>query len=433
MSQSSTNQWLVNLRDPAASDAARFGPKAANQASLRKAGLPIPEGFCLDVAAYQRQLESLGLMESARKAATLTGIEARQLVSEVRIGLFDSPIVAEVLDPLLEARNDLISKTGARTVVRSSALSEDLADSSFAGQYESFLDIDSEEDFLTAIRACWAALWSPRALRYMESHQIDLADTAMGLCIQELIDARSSGGGMSQSADGSMSLTATWGLGTTIAQGEIVPDRYILSADGALLETILGRTQHSVTCEHHSSARNMAAKTDENFAGPCLDESQAIELGGYMKRAETMMGGGVEIEWAQDERGTRLLQARPLQMESAGVLDETWARHPGLRGQPSGTGSATGRACVINCECELSRVGHGDILVTKVASPSLSQVLPHVAGVVAELGGSTSHLASLARERGIPMVLGVLEATQKIPDGAEIGVDGVMGMVRWQQ
>ena len=71
--------------------------------------------------------------------------------------------------------------------------------------------------------------------------------------------------------------------------------------------------------------------------------------------------------------------------------------------------------------------------MTKIASPALSQVLPRVAGVVAELGGSTSHLASLARERGIPMVLGVLEATQKIPDGAQIGVDGVMGMVRWQQ
>jgi pyruvate,water dikinase len=70
--------------------------------------------------------------------------------------------------------------------------------------------------------------------------------------------------------------------------------------------------------------------------------------------------------------------------------------------------------------------------VTKIASPALSQVLPRVAGVVAELGGSTSHLASLARERGIPMVLGVLEATQKIPDGAQVGVDGVMGMVRWQ-
>ncbi len=124
-------EMIVNLRDIAASDVARFGPKAANQALLGRAGLPIPEGFCLDVAAYQRQLESLGLLESAQNAATLTGIEARQLVSEVRIGLFDSPIVADVLDPLLEAWRDLVSKTGARTVVRSSALSEDLADSSF--------------------------------------------------------------------------------------------------------------------------------------------------------------------------------------------------------------------------------------------------------------------------------------------------------------
>ena len=148
------NQLLVNLRDAEASDAARFGPKAANQALLGRAGLPIPEGFCLDVAAYQLQLESLGLLESAHNAATMTGVEARQFVSEVRIGLFDSPIAAEVLDPLLEAWHDLVDKTGARTVVRSSALSEDLADSSFAGQYESFLDIDGEEDFLTAVRAC---------------------------------------------------------------------------------------------------------------------------------------------------------------------------------------------------------------------------------------------------------------------------------------
>ena len=424
---------LVNLRDIAASDVTRFGPKAANQALLGRAGLPIPEGFCLDVSAYRRQLESLGLLESARNAATLTGIEARQLVSEVRIGLFDSPIVADVLDPLLEAWHELVAKTGARTVVRSSALSEDLADSSFAGQYETFLDIGNEEDFLTAIRACWAALWSPRALRYMESHKIDLADTAMGLCIQELIDARASGGGMSQSADGSLTLTATWGLGTTIAQGEVVPDRYILSRDSELLETFPGRTQHSVGCEHHSAGSKTLTKPDIADLGPCLSKAQATELSGYMLRAEALMGEGVEIEWAQDERGIRLLQARPLQMETSTALDETWSGHPGLRGQPSGTGSATGRACVINCECELSRVGPGDILVTKVASPSLSQILPQVAGVVAELGGSTSHLASLARERGIPMVLGVLEATQKIPDGANIGIDGVMGMVRWQQ
>jgi pyruvate,water dikinase len=86
---------------------------------------------------------------------------------------------------------------------------------------------------------------------------------------------------------------------------------------------------------------------------------------------------------------------------------------------------------VIHCECELSRVGPGDILVTKVAGPALSQILTEVAGVVTELGGSTSHMASLARERGIPMVLGVLNATERIPDGSTVAVDGVAGVVRW--
>ena len=86
---------------------------------------------------------------------------------------------------------------------------------------------------------------------------------------------------------------------------------------------------------------------------------------------------------------------------------------------------------VVNCECELSRVAPGDVLVTKVAGPALSHILSRVSGVVAERGGSTSHMASLARERGIPMVLGVLDATRKIPDGVQCAVDGVAGIVRW--
>src|SRR5260221_9206549 len=103
----------------------------------------------------------------------------------------------------------------------------------------------------------------------------------------------------------------------------------------------------------------------------------------------------------------------------------------GISGPPAGIGWESGRAVVVNCECELTRIAPGDILVTRVPGPALSHVLPRVAGVVAELGGSTSHLASLARERGIPMVLGVRDATRRIPDGAQVAVDGVAGIVRW--
>jgi pyruvate,water dikinase len=139
----------------------------------------------------------------------------------------------------------------------------------------------------------------------------------------------------------------------------------------------------------------------------------------------------VEIEWALDERGIKLLQGRPLHMEAGHEPDPVWLHHPRLNGHPAGIGWSEGVARVVSCECELERVGPGDILVTKVAGPALGQILGRVAGVVAERGGSTSHLASLARERGIPMVLGVHEATERIPDGVRVSVDGVAGVVRW--
>lgn len=426
------SELIVRLSDEAATDPARFGPKAANQALLGRAGLPIPPGFCLDAEAYRLQLKALGLEQAVAAAARLDGADARPYISAVRIGLFERPITASVLKPLRKAWQELRADGAATTVVRSSALMEDAAGATFAGQFETFLGLETEDEFLTAVRACWAALWSPRALQYMSNHALCAADTAMALCIQPLVEARVSGGGMSRTADGNMMLSAARGLGTSIAQGEVVPDRYRLHCDGELLEAVAGQVEHVAHCVRHGAAASSPRGAREVAGKACLNGRQASELGRLMLRAESVLGVPVEIEWALDAAGFKMLQARPLCMKPATLPDEIWSRHPGLRGQPSGIGWASGRSCVINCECELSRVAPGDVLVTRVAGPALSQVLPRVAAVVAELGGSTSHLASLARERGIPMVLGVLEATRKIPDGTQVGVDGVMGMVRWQ-
>lgn len=423
---------IVKLSDPAALNPEHFGPKAANQALLGAAGLPIPAGFCLGAEAYRLQLKALGLEESAELAARLEGPAARPYIAAIRIGLFARPITPAVLEPLLKAWQEMLKDTDALTVVRSSSLLEDTDGFTFAGQFETFLGLENEQDFLTAVRACWAALWSPRALKYMAAHGLSPVDSAMALCIQPLVEARVSGGGLSHTADDRMLLSATWGLGTSIAQGEVVPDRYQLSRDGELLELVTGRKEHSVFCTRHHVAQPARLAATEINPEPCLSKEQAIELGQLMLRAERLLDVPVEIEWALDDAGFKLLQARPLHMEATPVPDEIWSSRPGLKGQPSGIGWAEGRSCVVNCECELSRVAPGDVLVTKVAGPALSHVLPRIAGLVAELGGSTSHLASLARERGIPMVLGVLEATRKIPDGAQVGVDGVMGMVHWR-
>lgn len=423
--------YVIALDAAEATDPERVGPKAANLARLANAGLPTPGGFCLTAEAYRRQIASLGLVDALDRFDEEDAHVARRLSVEIRIALYERPVAPEILEPLLTAWHAQRQLSGGGPgAVRSSALIEDRADASFAGQFESFLGITDEHDFLIAVRACWAALWTSNARRYMQNNRLSPADTAMAVLIQPVVQATASGGGLSETAEGQMLLSATWGLGSAIAQGEVVPDRIALTRQGFVRTIEAGRKDHREMCGH-GMASAPERVPDAMVSEPCLDHGQATTLGRLMLKAEKAMGHPVEIEWALDEKGFKLLQARPLHVQTAHVPDDIWLQHPGLNGHPAGIGWGAGRAVVINCECELSRVAPGDVLVTKVAGPALSHILSRVAGVVAERGGSTSHMASLARERGIPMVLGVLDATRHIPDGSQVAVDGVAGIVRW--
>jgi len=420
--------FILHLDDPFAADPERVGPKAANLAALTRAGLPTPGGFALTSDAYRHQLRHLGIDELLLQYNEADLLVSRRISIQIRLALYERDIAPEILDPLLIAWRKQC-ETAPLAAVRSSALIEDRAGANFAGQFESFLGLSDETEFLTAVRACWAALWTSHARRYMDNHGLSPADTAMGILIQPLISARASGGGLSETAEGQMLISATWGLGSAIAQGEVVPDRIVLAKNGFLRTVEAGRKDHRETCAHGVSAPELVPK--DLVSEPCLSPGEAVTLGRLLRKCEQLAGAPVEIEWAMDESGFKLLQSRPLHVEAPIVPDEIWLQHPGVRGHPAGIGWGAGRAVVVNCECELSRVAPGDVLVTKVAGPALSHILSRVSGVVAERGGSTSHMASLARERGIPMVLGVLDATRRIPDGAQCAVDGVAGVVRW--
>jgi pyruvate,water dikinase len=440
MSALHRDRFIMSLDAPAARDAERVGPKAANLATLGAAGLPTPGGFCLAADAYRAQIAALGLGDATASYAAAAPREQRRLAVDIRLALYERRIAPKIVEPLLEAWRQQRAASGGPGVVRSSALIEDRSGASCAGQFESFLGLADEGAMLTAVRACWAALWTSQARGYMDRHGMSPVDTAMAVLIQPLIDARASGGGLSENGEGHMMLSAAWGLGSSIAQGEIVPDRIVLSRAGFLRSNEAGRKDRRDTCGHGAAGGPVKpinggvlpqAVPRELVDEPCLTAGDAVVLGRLLRRAEAVLGVPVEIEWALDDRGFTLLQARPLVVAPTTVPDQIWLKHPRLNGHPAGVGWAAGRAVVVNCECELSRIGPGDVLVTRVAGPALGQVLPQVAGVVAELGGSTSHLASLARERGIPMVLGVRNATAKIPDGAQVAVDGVAGIVRW--
>ncbi|MFZ1923582.1 MAG: PEP/pyruvate-binding domain-containing protein, partial [Xanthobacteraceae bacterium] len=364
-------RFIIPLSNTAATAPERVGPKAANLATLSRAGLPTPGGFCITADAYHRQVQHLGLGDMIGAYARADQPVQRRLAVEIRLKLYQSDLAPDVLADVLAAW----WAADKPAAVRSSSLIEDRADANFAGQFESFLGVREDAEFLTTLRACWAALWTTTARRSMAQLEQNPADTAMAVLVQPLVKARASGGGLSETADGHMLISATWGLGSAIAQGEVVPDRVVLTRHGFVRSNEAGRKHHREACVHDSgnSAGTSPQKVpDELVSAPCLEAGQATVLGRLMRKCEDVLGMPVEIEWALDDAGFKLLQARPLHVAPAHVPDEIWLKHPGLNGHPAGIGWGSGRAVVVNCECELSRVAPGDILVTRVAGPALS-------------------------------------------------------------
>jgi pyruvate,water dikinase len=411
-----------------ADTAERVGAKIATLARLHRAGLPVPAGICLTAEAYRLQLSRGGSHDAARQVAGAEPPEARRLALGIRLGFARAE-----LDPTVEgalgAAWERLAGAGTQLAVRSSALCEDSAHASFAGQFETFLGIAERPDLDTAVRACWASLWSIRSLRYMRAYDVDPAQSAMPVLIQRMVEADAAGGAFSLTPDDQIVLTGTWGLGSAIAQGDVIPDRYLLGRDASLQAVEPGRKEHLVTAE--GAGPRWRAVERGRVEAPCLTEAEAVELARLVLAAEAELGSAVEIEWAKDSHGFWILQSRPLHLQPRADIDAVWSRHPALTGQPAGMGWGTGPACLVLDERDLDRVMMGSIVVTQVGGPALATVLSRAAGVVAELGGSTSHLAALARERGIPAVLGARGATRQIPEGATVAVDGITGVVRW--
>ncbi|MBI4247240.1 MAG: PEP/pyruvate-binding domain-containing protein, partial [Candidatus Rokubacteria bacterium] len=334
--------YVIGLAD-AGAVGERVGPKAATLARLGRAGLPVPDGFCVTAEAYRCQLEAAGVATAAAGVARAEEYDGRRLALAVKLGLHRAPLAPALEMTLAAAWTRFVAAPGALTAVRSSALLEDTPTTSFAGQFDSFLGIATRDDFFTTVRACWASLWATRALRYMGAHGVDAGGTAMAVLVQRLVDARAAGGALSRTAEGDVMLSGTWGLGSAVAQGEVVPDRFVVRRDGTLAEVQPGRKDRLVLASAEAGARPRAVARDLVEA-PCLDEGQARELARLVLAAESILGHPVEVEWALGSQGLQILQARPLRVEAPAVADEVWLRHPGLRGQPAGVGWGSGPA-----------------------------------------------------------------------------------------
>ncbi|MEV4063107.1 PEP/pyruvate-binding domain-containing protein [Nonomuraea dietziae] len=393
------------------------GGKAGALGALLRAGLPVPDGFVVSFAAYLAAVRDLDLGRFAGDPdAARRAIEAR-------------PLHATVLDALGRALGELGDPPVA---VRSSAANEDTCLASAAGQHESFLAVHGVSEVAAAVRACWASLFSPRAIGYRDAFRDDQQsdDPAMAVIVQLHLDAEVSGV-MFTPADPNEAtgIEASWGLGPSVVEGKVTPDAYRVAKDGSVARTVADKRTRLDRRGTRLVISDVPTRTRNR---PAIDDATATQLARLGAEIAAVLGGPQDVEWAIVDGRVWVLQARPVTAAppppaSPSVASDTPAAT--LSGTPGSRGSVTGTARIVRGPGDFARVQPGDILVCPFTDPAWTPLLRIAAGVVTETGGVLSHAAIVAREHAIPAVLGVPNATSRLHDDSIITVDGTTGTV----
>lgn len=386
---------IVSLRDAVPENS---GGKAGALGALCRADMPVPDGFVITFDDYR----------AAR--STMPG----------------DPLSPRFLEML--ARE--LDKLGDQPVaVLSSASSEDTADISAAGQYDSILAVRGVERVAAAVRDCWASFHSARAIAYHAGVDHPADDPAMAVLVQHLVDADTAGVMFTPAdARGSTRIEASWGLGPSVVEGRVTPDTYSVTAAG-WVDRIISDKATRVDRDGTRLVTRTVPEVMRRTAS--LDTLTTARLARLGRDIADLLGGPQDVEWAIAGGRVWILQARPVTAPPPPPprAAASPVRAAMLTGTPGSPGTATGLARIIRSPGDFARVRPGDILVCPHTDPAWTPLLRIAAGVVTETGGALSHAAIVARERRIPAVLGVPHATTRISDGAHIVVDGSAGSV----
>ncbi|MEJ1086730.1 PEP/pyruvate-binding domain-containing protein [Microbacterium sp. Mu-80] len=314
--------------------------------------------------------------------------------------------------------------------VRSSAATEDTAGGSAAGQYESVLAVRGTAAVAEAVRVCWESASSVRATDYWNHLDDDAAtgEPEMAVLVQRLIDADVSGVVFTAAHPGEDTrIEASWGLGLGVVGGSVTPDAYAVASGGGIRRTIARKATRLDRDGCGVATRDVP---EERQTLPTLDDAAVTSLAALGQRIADVFAHPQDIEWAIADGRVWILQARPLTVTLPPLALKSPATGSGsLVGTPGSHGSVTGTARVLRGPSDFPRIQPGEIAICAYTDPAWTPLFRIAAAFVTETGGALSHAAIVAREYGIPAVLGVPHATSRIRDGARITVNGIDGTV----
>ena len=301
---------------------------------------------------------------------------------------------------------------------------------SFAGQQATFLNVKGVKDLLEAVKKCWASLFEPRAIFYRAKHNIERS--SISVIIQRMVNSDKSGVMFTinpTTGENNIVIEACWGLGETIVQGEVEPDRYIVSKDGKILEKHIGHKEIRRIRDFATEKTIKVPVPKELVDAQVLTEEEITTLAQYGLVLEQHYNHPQDIEFAVEQGRVYLVQTRNVTTEAKPEEAKKIAGEPILKGLGASPGIATGKVKIVHGLEDIQKVEKGDILVTTMTSPDLVPTMSRCAGIITDEGGITSHAAIVSREMEIPCIVGTEKATTTLKDGQIVTIDAYRGLV----
>ncbi|WGE50284.1 phosphoenolpyruvate synthase [Actinobacillus equuli subsp. haemolyticus] len=452
--------WFENLR---MTDVEIVGGKNASLgemiSQLTEKGVRVPNGFATTASAYRKFLAHNGLNE--RISAALAQLDVEDVVALAQVGknirqwILDTPFPAELDAEINQAWQTMVNEAGSEQIsvaVRSSATAEDLPDASFAGQQETFLNINGLDNVKEAMKHVFASLYNDRAISYRVHKGFAHDVVALSAGVQRMVRSDSGAAGVMFSIDTESGfedvvfITASYGLGETVVQGAVNPDEFYvhkptLNANRpAILRKTLGAKQIKMIFSQQAQAGKSVQVIDVPAAERrqfAISDAEITELAQYAVIIEQHYGRPMDIEWGRDGIDGKLyiLQARPETVKSQEKAQGnslqrytlSGERKVLIKGRAIGQKIGQGKVRLVKDASEMDQVQAGDVLVADITDPDWEPVMKRASAIITNRGGRTCHAAIIARELGIPAVVGCGNATELLTSGLEVTVSCAEG------
>jgi len=419
-------------------DVAVVGGKGANLGEMTNANFPVPPGFIVTANAYYKFIKDNDLATKIKHLINTVNFNHQdsivQVSGHIKKEIMHGLVSDELKSEVFKAYRILSGHKDALVAVRSSATAEDLATASFAGQQETFLNVQGDAVLMEKIKEGWASLFEPRALFYRHEQHFDHLRVGIALVVQKMIESEKSGIMFTidpvTNDKSKIIVEAIFGLGELIVQGAVTPDHYeVLKREMNLVVKQISRQDRML--EKVGRENKEIKLTEKEGSKQKISEKEVLELAELGKKLEHHYYFPQDIEWAIENGKTYIVQTRAVTTTlNKKVKDEELSvQKPILSGAPASPGIASGPVRIIYSAKEVGKVLPGDVLVAPQTNPDFVPAMKKAVAIVTDSGGRTSHAAIVSRELGIPAVVGTQGATKILKTGEVVTVNGLKGEI----